>query len=120
MVTGFTVVLVLLLFAFQVVLGLYERSTVSAAAFDAARLVAGSDGGVGAQVAAQDQVRRLLGDDDGSLQFEWRYVDVDGDGEPDVVELRVLGPARRSLVPFVPIPFAQVDRTVTVRIERLR
>jgi hypothetical protein len=101
------------------VLNLFATSVVTAAAFDAARVVSGSAGGPRAEAVAERHVRALLGryEERGDLSFEWRYPDTGGDGRPDVVELRVVAthPTRLSRLG---LPFSQVDRTVRVRLER--
>jgi hypothetical protein len=113
--------LILMLFAAHLVLNLYATSVVSAVAFDAARVVSGSDGGADAEAAAERQARALLGryEERGELSFHWRYPSTDGDARPDVVELRVIAthPTRLSRLE---LPFSRVDRTVRVRLERLR
>ena len=119
---GVTVFLTLLLFAAQVVLNLYAASSVTAAAFDAARVVAGSDGGRTVEAQAEAGARRLLGRYGEGATFEWSYPDVDGDGTEDEVHLRVVAPSPGRLLPALSsrLPFAVVERTVTVRAERLR
>lgn len=114
--------LVLLLFATHLVLNLYAASTVTAIAFDAAREVAGSDGGPVAEAAAEARARALLGGigRPGTLEFDWRYPSTDGDGEPDLVEVRVEARSPSRLLPAASLPFQTVERTVRVRLERLR
>jgi hypothetical protein len=108
---GVTAFLVLLLFAVHLVLNLYATSVVTAAAFDAARVVAGADGD---EAAAERQARELLdGYAPDELSFEWRT-------GPDVVELRVVARHPTSLLPAGIVPFQEVDRTVRVRVERFR
>lgn len=107
--TGVTVFLVLLLFAVHLVLNLYATSTVTAAAFDAARVVAGRDGD---EAEAEGRARELLdGYSAEDLTFEWTYT-------PDFVELRVVANHPTDLLPGV--PYGTVDRTIRVRLERLR
>lgn len=119
---GVTVFLVLLFYAVHLVLNLYATSVVTAAAFDAARVVAGSDGGPEAQAAAERQARELLDgyEGEGSLSFEWGYRSTDGDGVADVVDLHVAATHPTSLLPNLQMPYQTVDRTITVRLERLR
>jgi hypothetical protein len=91
---------------------------VTAAAFDAARVVAGADG---SEATAERQARELLdgyGPED--LVFEWSYPSTDGDAEPDLVELRVVARHPTSLLPRMVVPYQEIDRTVRVRLERLR
>ena len=105
---GVTAFLVLLLFAVHVVVNLYAASTVTAVAFDAAREVAGADGVLG-----------RAGDPD-VLRLSWAYPSTDGDGAPDVVELRVRAESPSRFLPGVALPLSSVDRTIRVRLERPR
>jgi hypothetical protein len=112
---GLLVVLVLLLLAVQVTYDLYATSAVTAAAYDAARIVAGSDGGASAAGSAEDTARRSLGRYGENVAFTWS---VDG----DVVELRVVA-QNPSFLPVAlrqPLGIDVVDRTVRVRAERFR
>lgn len=117
---GVVVFLGLLLFAAQVVVNLFAASTVTAAAFDAARIAAGADAGPGSEAAAEAHARTLLGAAGAEASFSWSWLDVDGEAGVDRVALRVVAPSPTSLVPGVEVPFAVVDRTVEVRVERLR
>lgn len=113
-IVGVTVFLVLLLFAVHLALNLYATSALTSVAYDAARQVAGSDGGPDARERAGDHVREVLDRmDPGAVELVW---DVD---RADVVSLTVR--ARRDS-PFlhVPLPFQEIERTVTVRWERPR
>jgi hypothetical protein len=114
--------LVLLLFATQLVLNLYATSTVTAAAFDGARMVAGAHGGEASEAAAEAHVRELLAGYDraGSLDLRWEYRDTDAEPGPDVVALTVDADHPTRLLALVPLPFQHVVRTITVRMERLR
>lgn len=108
---GGLVVLVLLLFAVQVVIGLYTDSVVSAVAFDAVKTVAGADASARPEAAeaATREGRRSLGRVGERAQFDWA---VEGD---DVV-LRVSAPRPRLLLAGLP----DVRRTVRMRIEAVR
>ena len=119
---GVTVFLTLLLFAVHVVVNLYGASTVTAVAFDAAREVAGADGGPGAERVAEARARALLGraGRPDVLRLSWAYPSTDGDGQPDVVELRVQAESPSAFLPGVPLPLSSVDRTIRVRLERRR
>ncbi|MGI8758098.1 MAG: hypothetical protein ACR2K0_02200 [Acidimicrobiales bacterium] len=119
---GVTVFLVLLLFAVHLVLNLYGSSIVTAAAFDAARLRAGGSGEAVSEIEAEGHALQLLDGyrRDGRLQLSWSYPDTDGDGAADVVALRVVAEHPTNLVAGGGFPFQRVDRTVTVRMERLR
>ena len=119
---GVTAFLVLLLFAVHVVLNLYAASTVTAVAFDAAREVAGSEGGPAAEQAAEARARAVLGRAGAPdvLRLSWAYPSTDGDAQPDVVELRVEAESPGSFLPGVSLPLSSVDRTIRVRLERRR
>ena len=94
----------------------------TAVAFDAAREVAGADGGPRAEQAAEHRARAVLGRAGAPdvLRLSWAYPSTDGDAEPDVVELRVQADSPSSFLPGVPLPLSSVDRTIRVRLERLR
>jgi hypothetical protein len=112
---GLFAVLVLLLLAVQVVYDLYATSAVTAAAYDAARVVAGADGGPGAIAGAEDGARQALGRYGERLEFSWT---VDG----DVVQLHVVAknPGFLPAAMRRPLGVDAVDRTVRLRTERLR
>jgi hypothetical protein len=112
---GLFVVLVLLLLAVQVVYDLYATSAVTAAAYDAARVVAGADGGPSAIPVAEDGARQALGRYGERLEFSWA---VDG----DVVQLHVTA-TNPGFLPAAmrrPLGVDAVDRTVRLRTERVR
>ena len=121
-IVGVTVFLVLLLFAVHLVLNLYGTSVVTAAAFDAARLRAGGAGAEVSEAEAEQQVLDLLDGyrDGGRLQLSWSYPDTDGDGEADVVALRIVAAHPTDLLTGIRFPFQDIDRTISVRMERLR
>ena len=110
-VVGVTAFLALLLFAVQLVLNLYATSVVTAAAFDGARIVAGSDGGPAAEAEAEAHVRELL--DGHDLDLTWAY-----DG--DVVALTVETDHPTSLLGGMRLPYQRISRTVAVRWETFR
>lgn len=108
--------LLLLLFAVQVLVGLYTRSVVGAAAYDAAKAVAGSDGGPASRVDAERNARAQLGGYGAQVRFSWAGSD------QDVVRLTATGP-RRSFLPAAltgPAGLGDVERRVTVRREVFR
>ena len=113
---GFAAFLGILLFTIQSLLNLYATSVVTSVAYDAAREVAGADGGSGAVAQAEARARGLLGRFGQQVSFDWSATD----GE-DVV-LRVRGPVPRVLLPVQrgPVAFGEIDRTVRVRVERFR
>jgi Flp pilus assembly protein TadG len=101
---GFTVFLIFLLFAVQVLFGLYARTTVTAATADLANRIArdapGLDrGGFDAHAAS---ARARLGGYGDRVDFAYLLLDADTDGIPDTVavtataELPVLLPVRWS------------------------
>ncbi|MBO0715011.1 MAG: hypothetical protein J2P59_09655, partial [Acidimicrobiales bacterium] len=73
-VTGTLVLMVLLLLAVQVCFDLYARSAVGAAAFDAVRVVTGSDaGGTPTSLAeAEQHARQVLGGYGRRARFSWQ------------------------------------------------
>lgn len=117
MFAGLLVFLAFLTFAVQLCLNLYATSAVTGAAYDAARIVAGSEGGgeVQAQQEAETHARQVLGRLGDDASFEWQ---VDGDD----VSLRVHVVNPRVVLPALGarLGFDTVDRTVTVRREALR
>ena len=116
---GALVFLLLLLYAAQVLTGLYARSVVTAAAYDAARAVAGSgafgdSGGQQATVpAAEATARAQLVGMASHVDFIWQEVD----SNQVVLEIRAMAP---QFVPLHLAPTDVIDRTVTVRTEDFR
>jgi hypothetical protein len=127
------VVLVIALFATQVVFDLYARSAVTSAAVEAARSVAGFASGEGfaasGTAASQDQAvavaerraRSALGRWGNVTSFSWRFVPADG--PPTIVELEVRFDARAAgfdLAGPLALPgLNRFDRTVRVRVEHI-
>jgi hypothetical protein len=113
---GFSVFLVLLLFAVQTLFNLYAASVVTAVSYDAARRVAGSDGGTAFIGAAEAQARQELGRYAGRVTFDWS-----GSG-PDEVVLRVQSRNPSVLLPLLAGPAAldRLDRTIHVRMEHFQ
>ncbi len=110
---GVTMFLALLFFAVHLVLNLHGASTVTAVAFDAARIAAGSDGD---ERTASSYARQLLRgyDERGALRLAWA-------SDASVVRLRVVAEhPTADLLPFVDFPFDTTDRTVVVRRETVR
>jgi Flp pilus assembly protein TadG len=114
---GLLVFLVLLLLAVQVTYDLYATSAVTAAAYDAARIVAGADRveTTGATGDAEAGARRALGDYGSRAAFTWTVT-------ADAVRLRVVArnPGFLPVSLRQPLGLDEVDRTVQVRVERLR
>jgi hypothetical protein len=114
---GVLVLLLLVLLAVQVLFDLYARSAVTAAAFDAARVVAGADAGGTAtsQSQAELDARRELGAYGQRATFDWA-VDVE---EVHLV-VRVRNPSVLPAAFAAPLGLDSVDRSVIVRRERVR
>lgn len=108
---GASMFLIFVLFAAQLLLGLYAESVVAAVTYDAAKSAAGAD--VVSDPAAVGQVvadaRRRLGRFGEEAVFEWAVSD-------DAVRLTVRVP-RRSVLSWQRGP---ITRTVRVRAERVR
>lgn len=117
-VLGAGVFILLLLFAVQVLVGLYTTSVVTAATYDAAKAVAGADA-AGSSVARLDAERNAqaqLGDYGRGVEFEW------GDPSADVVVLTARGP-HPSFLPRAltgPAGLGDIVRKVHVRRETPR
>lgn len=122
-VASIAVFLGFLFFAVHLVISLYATSTVTGHAFDAARRVASADidhsdpaAVAQAQARAEADVRASLG------RYSERMESFDWSGTTeDVVRLRVRAQNPSFLV-FATrgIGVEQIDRTVTVRVERVR
>lgn len=114
---GFVAFLGFLLFAVNVAVGLYARSTATAIGFDQARRLAEQGSGCPAGVEeAQAQVGRRLGG-------WWRHVEVAASCDGTTAILRVDATSSRSLVPAAllrPTRLAELHRTFAVRIEAPR
>jgi hypothetical protein len=113
---GFSVFLVMLLFAVQVLFNLYATSVVTAVSYDAARRVAGGDGGAEFITDAESQARSELGRYGDRVTFDWS-----ASGADEVV-LHVRASNPHVLLPLLagPAAFDQIDRTIRVRVERFR
>ena len=113
---GFSVFLVMLLFAVQVLFNLYAASVVTAVSYDAARRVAGGDGGQPYMAEAEDQARQSLGRYAARVTFDW------SGSNADEVVLRVQSDNPSVLLPMMAGPAAldRLDRTIRVRVERFR
>ena len=114
---GVLVFLVLLLFASQVLLGLYTTSVVTAATYDAAKTVAGADAATtaAARADAESNARSQLGGLGRSVRFDW---------EPATDSVRLTVRARRpAILPrslLGGVGLGDIVRTVQVRSERVR
>jgi hypothetical protein len=109
--------MVLLLLAVQVCFDLYARAAVGAAAFDAVRVVTGSDAGAtpGALAAAEQHARQVLGHYGRLARFSWHVT-------PEAVALTV-SVRDPSVLPAAlsgPLGLDTVSRTVVLRRERVQ
>jgi hypothetical protein len=113
---GFCVFLVMLLFAVQVLFNLYAASVVTAISYDAARQVAGSEGGPTYTADAEARARQSLGRYGDRVVFDWT-----GTSDEEVV-LRVQSDNPNILLPVAigPAALDRLDRTIRVRVERFR
>jgi hypothetical protein len=114
---GVTAFLAMLLLAVQVTYDLYAKSAVTAAAFDAVRVVAGADAAndAAARTAAEADARRALGAYGDRVSFEWTVAD-------DTVLLHVHAD-NPGFLPAAwrrPLGIDAIDRTLRARIERLQ
>ncbi len=119
-IAGVLVFLGFLLFAVQLLINLYATSAATSAAFDGARLVAGSrtdhatsDSLARARAEAERRMRDELGQLGDRVTFDWSA------SNADVVAVRIEGPAPRFLLPGLggPLGFDHIDRTARVRVE---
>ncbi len=112
---GLVVFFALLLFAVQVLYNLYATSVVTSVSYDAARRVAAARGDPSAVGQAEADARDALGSYANRVTFMWAV-----DGEAVVLRVQAHNPS--FLVPPVagPLAFGELDRTVRVRVERLR
>lgn len=112
---GVIVFLLFLLFAAQLLVGLYTESVVGAVTYDAAASVAGAavvESSV-AQAAAVAEARRQLGHMGSRASFTWS---VDGDAVRLTVRVE-----RPPLLPgLLPAVRGPIERTMRVRTERVR
>ena len=117
---GVVVFLVFLLFAVQLLFGLYSSSAVTAVANDAATRAASADAPPLAVIEAE--ARDNLGEVGKTASFLWDVDDSDRDGAPDTVVLEVVARPPR----FIPssiggsIGLDEVRRVVRVRSEEAR
>jgi hypothetical protein len=118
-VAGVVVFLVFLLFAVQLLFGLYATSTVNAVANDAAVRAAAADAPPLAVI--EGQARDNLGQVGDTATFRWSDDDADRDGEPDTVVLEVVARPPRFVPPSIggAIGLDEIRRTVRVRLEEV-
>ena len=113
------VFLAFLLFAVQLLFGLYASSTVTAVANDAAVRAASADAPPLEVIEAE--ARRSLGEVGASASFEWMTDDSDGDGLPDTVVLEVVARPPRFLPRSIggAVGLDEIRRSVRVRTEQV-
>ena len=119
-IAGVVVFLVFLLFAVQLLFGLYASSTVNAVANDAATRAA-SENAPPLDVI-EDQARASLGEVGAAATFAWSADDTDRDGQADTIVLEVVANPPRFIPAMVGgvIGLEEVRRTVRVRIEEVQ
>ncbi|MDA8047961.1 MAG: hypothetical protein M0Z30_22460 [Actinomycetota bacterium] len=112
-IVGFLIVMLLLLFATQVIVRLYAESALTSAATRAAESVATSLQPSQDVAAAEAAARSQLGSfGSRHVSFDWKEVD----GQQIVLEVRAQSP---EFLPGIP-GWSRIQRTVTVRTERFR
>ncbi len=112
---GFVVFLGFVLFAVNIAMGLYARSTATAIGFDQARQLA--EQGISCPATATEEAVV------GRLQAWWRQTRVAATCDGEVAVVRVDASSSRSLLPSAllrPTRLAELHRTFTVRIEAPR
>ena len=113
---GVVVFLMFLLFAVQLLFGLYATSTVTAIANDAATRAASA--GAPALPVIEADARTSLGRIGREARFTWTADDENGDGRDDTVVLTVsIDPPRFVPSSLAPGSLEEIRRTVRVRIE---
>lgn len=116
-VAGVVVFLVFLLFAVQLLFGLYATSTVNAVANDAATRAASADAPPLRLIEAE--ARASLGEVGRSAEFTWWEDDVDRDGQLDTVVLEVVARPPRFVPPSIggAVGLDEIRRVVRIRRE---
>jgi hypothetical protein len=113
---GVLVFLMFLVFAVQLLFGLYASSTVTAVAHDAAQRAATRTAPPLPTIEAE--ARRSLGRVGDDATFTWTTEDADGDGQDDTLALRVVARLPRFVPPSLGgLGLDDVDRTVRARLE---
>lgn len=118
-VAAIAVFLGFLMFAVHICVNLYANTTVTANAYDAARRVARAEVAGGdrssAAAAAEADLRQNLG------RYSDRIRDVDWSISDDVVELHIVVDNPSFLIfSDADVGVGQIDKTVRVRVERVR
>jgi putative Ca2+/H+ antiporter (TMEM165/GDT1 family) len=119
---GFTVVLLFIMFAAQVLLGLYATSTVRTTLHDAASRAADQRTSRPDLAGLAAQAEASLGEMGDRTTITLELLDEDGDGTADVVVGHASAVPPRVVPPSIggTIGFDRIDVAVRVRIERLR
>lgn len=114
------VFLVFLLFAVQLLFGLYASSTVNAVTNDAATRAASAN--APALEVIEADARQSLGEIGSSASFTWGTDDADGDGKADTIVLEVVARPPRFIPPSIggAIGLDEVRRTVRIRGEEVQ
>ena len=117
-VVGVLIFLVLVMFATQMLLGLYTTSVVTAVTYDAAKNLAGVDQGdtPARRAQAETTAKRQLGRIGQQTSFDWTGTDA------DTVRLTVRA-RRPTILPSRLVDgsaLGDIERTVHVRVERVR
>ena len=112
---GAVVFIVFVLFAAQLLLGLYLASIIGAVTYDTAKTAAGSNAlaSASSQAALTDSARRQLGRFGDAADFDWAMDDAS-------VRLTVRVPRPPVLPGFLPFVDDTIERTTRVRAERVR
>lgn len=113
---GFLIFLGMLLVAVQVLFNLYATSVVTSVSYDAARRVAAGGGNAGVAAEAEAAARRSLGRYSERVTFDWSQSDTD----EIVLVVRAHNPSMVLPSVAAPLAFADIDRTLRVRVERFR
>lgn len=118
--SGVLVFLVFLLFAVQLLFGLYASSTVTAVANDAVQRAASA--GAPPLGLIESEARSSLGRVGDDAEFTWSREDRDGDGVDDTVVLRVIAEPPRLVPTSIgsTAGFGAIRRTVRARLEVFR
>jgi hypothetical protein len=116
---GVLVFLLFLLFAVQLLFGLYATSTVTAVAHDAALRAAAA--GAPPLERIEADARRSLGEVGSTAGFTWGLDDTDGDGAGDTVVLEIVAAPPRFLPASISTVIGQeeIRRVVRVRVEQV-
>jgi hypothetical protein len=117
---GVTVVLFFLLFAVQLLIGLYANTTVVAIATDSAQRAAGRDANRSdaALETYQRDAEASLGGVNGRVDFS-QSADTDGDGDLDLIVVRVTADAPRFVPAFLGgnLGIETIEETVRIDVE---